>query len=79
MTFGVAAYRYNGINKVIFNNPATIVLWNDGTKTVVKRQKGERWDKEKGLAMAIVKHVCGHDKGTIMIFSRNGVRRKNNG
>lgn len=26
------------IKKVIFNNPATIVLWNDGTKTVVKAQ-----------------------------------------
>jgi len=25
-----------GIKKVIFNNPATIVLWTDGTKTVVK-------------------------------------------
>lgn len=27
------------ISKVIFNNPATIVLWADGTKTVVKKQK----------------------------------------
>ena len=43
------------IKDVIFNNPATIVYWKDGTKTVVKRQKGERWDKEKGLAMAIIK------------------------
>lgn len=45
------------IKKVVFNNPATIVLWEDGTKTVVKKQKGERWDKEKGLAMAIVKKI----------------------
>lgn len=28
-----------GIKKVIFNNPATIVLWDDGTKTVVKASK----------------------------------------
>ena len=47
------------IKKVIFNNPATIVIWADGTKTVVKRQKGDRYDKEKGLAMAFVKRTMG--------------------
>ena len=26
----------NSITNVIFNNPATIVFWSDGTKTVVK-------------------------------------------
>lgn len=46
--------------KVIFDNPATIVYWEDGTKTVVKRQKGERFDKEKGLAMALAKKVLGN-------------------
>lgn len=50
------------IKKVIFNNPATIVFWSDGTKTVVKRQKGDRWDAEKGLAMAIVKKTVGYKK-----------------
>jgi len=43
------------IEKVIFNPPATIVLWSDGTKTVVKCQEGDEWDAEKGLAMAISK------------------------
>jgi len=28
-----------GIKKVIFNEPATIVLWDDGTKTVVKASR----------------------------------------
>ena len=32
------------IKKVIFNPPATIVLWGDGTKTVVKCQ-GDKWCK----------------------------------
>ena len=48
-----------GIKKVIFNKPATIVLWEDGSKTVVKLNKGEKWDKEKGLAMAIIKKKFG--------------------
>lgn len=49
-----------GIDKVIFSGPATIVFWNDGTKTVVKAQEGELFDPEKGLAMAISKKVFGN-------------------
>lgn len=49
------------IVKVIFNEPATIVIWSDGTKTVVKAQKGEVFDKEKGLAMAVVKKAFGNN------------------
>lgn len=47
------------INKVIFNDPATIVLWSDGTKTVVKAEN-EAFDKEKGLSMAISKKALGN-------------------
>lgn len=50
------------IKKVIFNEPATIVIWADGSKTVVKTQDGETYDPEKGLAMAISKRALG-DKG----------------
>ena len=57
---------YNPINKVIFNDPATIVFWKDGTKTVVKRQEGAEFDPEKGLAMAICRHylcdICGLER-----------------
>lgn len=48
------------IEKVIFNNEATIVIWNDGRKTIVKCQEGETFDKEKGLAMAICKRALGN-------------------
>ena len=48
------------IKKVIFNDPATIVFWEDGTKTVVKCQDGDEFDPEKGLAMAIVKKAYGN-------------------
>lgn len=50
------------IKNVIFSNPATIVFWEDGTKTVVKCQKGDIYDKEKGLAMAIAKKALGTNK-----------------
>lgn len=48
------------IENVIFNDPATIVIWGDGSKTVVKCQDGDEFDKEKGLAMAISKKVLGN-------------------
>lgn len=51
------AKRIPKIKDVIFNNPATIVKWADGTKTVVKVQKGEPYDEEKGLAMAFIKKI----------------------
>lgn len=58
-------YSLDGlIEKVIFNPPATIVLWKDGfPKTVVKRQEGDTYDREKGLAMCIAKR-CNYNKGS---------------
>lgn len=50
------------IKDVIFNPPATIVFWNDGTKTVVKA-KDEVFDWEKGLAMAISKKYLASNEG----------------
>lgn len=47
------------IEKVIFNDPATIVFWKDGSKTVVKAEN-EPFDEEKGLAMAISKKALGN-------------------
>lgn len=46
------------IKKVIFNDPATIVIWANGDKTVVKAQN-EMYDPEKGLAMAFAKRALG--------------------
>ena len=47
------------IEKVIYNGPATIVKWADGTKTVVKCCEDDMFDPEKGLAMAISKKALG--------------------
>ena len=53
-------YVAKDIINVIFHDPATIVFWNDGSKTVVKTQNGEPYDPEKGIAMAIVKKKYGN-------------------
>jgi hypothetical protein len=65
--------RIPPIKKVIFNPPATIVLWGDGTKTVVQCQSDkwhmcfrlcskvcEVYDREFGLAMCIAKKALGN-------------------
>lgn len=46
--------------KVIFNDPATIVMWLDGTKTIVKRREGEPDDREKAIMYCILKKLCGN-------------------
>lgn len=45
--------------KIHFNGPATIVEWNDGTKTVVKCQKGDTFDPMTGVAMCCMKKMLG--------------------
>lgn len=49
------------IKNVIFNPPATVVYWTDGTKTVVKCTENDTFDPEKGLAMAIAKRCAGNN------------------
>ena len=61
---GSRTFRYSmfdpSIEKVIFHDPATIVFWEDGTKTVVKCGENDIFDPEKGLTMAIAKKALGN-------------------
>lgn len=61
---------FNLIKKVIFNEPATIVFWADGTKTVVKCGKDDIWDPEKGLAMAVTKKFFANEGFYYDIFKK---------
>lgn len=45
------------IKDVIFNDPATIIFWGDGTKTVVKCTKGQKFNKYFGFCAAVTKHI----------------------
>lgn len=58
--YGAPKVYIPDIKQVIFNDPATIVIWADGEKTVVKCQNGEPYDPEKGLTMAITKRALGN-------------------
>lgn len=58
------------IERVIFNDPATIVLWEDGIKTVVKCDVDDIYDPEKGLAMAIAKRFLGNKGNYYKVFKK---------
>ena len=58
------------IKQVIFHDPATIVYWADGTRTVVKCQDGDIYDPEKGLAMAISKKALGNKGNYCNVFKK---------
>ncbi len=59
------------IKKVIFNDPATIVFWRDGSKTIVKMNgKDKKFDPEKGLAMAIAKKCLGNQGNYYNTFTK---------
>lgn len=58
------------IKDVIFNDPATIVLWKDGTKTVVKCQPEDIYEKEVGLALCIAKKALGNQSNFNNVFKK---------
>lgn len=47
------------VKKVYFNQPYTIVIWKDGTKTIVKCSKGCKYDKYTGLVTCFLKKFMG--------------------
>lgn len=55
-------YEYK---KIIFNDPATIILWEDGTKTVVKCGENDTYDPEKGIALCFMKKILGNKSGPL--------------
>lgn len=49
------------VKNVIFNGPATVVIWGDGTKTVVKCKEGDSYSRWAGFAMCFAKKLYGKD------------------
>jgi hypothetical protein len=48
------------VKKVIYNPPATIILWEDGTKTVVKCDPRDEYDPKYGFALCYMKKALGN-------------------
>lgn len=65
-TYRVNAYSNSlfnpHIDHVIFNGPATIVFWKDGTKTVVKYDGKGRKDRKTAIMYAFMRKIYGEGR-----------------
>lgn len=60
----------SNIKDVIFSDRVTIILWKDGTKTMVRAGKHEDYDPEKGFAMAVCKKMFGNEGNYYEVFKK---------
>lgn len=58
------------IKNVYFNKPVTVVLWEDGTKTIVRYQDGDTYSRETGLALCMAKKAMGNNGKFNDIFKK---------
>lgn len=47
------------ITKILYNNPATIVFWSDGTQTRNICPKGTEYNPDTGLTFCVLKKLMG--------------------
>jgi hypothetical protein len=66
----VGKYAIPEIKNVYFNDPVTVVIWNDGTKTIVRCQPGDTYSKETGLALCIAKKYLGNKGNFNEVFKK---------
>ena len=61
------------VHKIIFSGPCTIVIFNDGSKEIVRKKDGEEYDKETAILYCILKHYIPGYKGLIRQLAKRGV------
>lgn len=66
------------IKQVIFNEPATIVTFTDGSKVCVKATGTDTFSKEVGLMYALVKRLYANDIDDNGYFKSKGLGEKIN-
>lgn len=50
------------IKKVLYNNPATVVFWSNGTETRNVCPKDTLYNPDAGLAFCVLKKLMGNDE-----------------
>ena len=67
------------IKDVIFSGPCTIIIWDDGTKTMVRKKADEDDDRELAILHCIMLYLAGnrrqHYKKIISKLKTNGMNR----
>ena len=62
------------LKRIIFNPPATIAVFSDGSKSVVKAQSEDKYDPEKGISLAIAKRFLSKKQYNTMLMAANCAR-----
>lgn len=60
------------IKRIIFNEPATIIFWSDGEKTVVKAAEGDEYNPYYGFCCAVTKRIFGNNSVIKKVMKRKG-------
>lgn len=73
--FEVRSHALPEVKKIIYNYPATIVIWADGTKTVVKSRKEDYIipTPYTGFCIAVAKKIYGSTSKLNKIFDERAV------
>lgn len=58
------------VKRVIYNGPKTIILWADGTKTIVSCGEDESYDHYTGFCAAVVKKLFGSTSHAKKVLGR---------
>lgn len=62
------------IEKIIFNDPVTVVFWSDGDKTLVRCNENDKFSEYYGVVAAITKKFVGNAKKIRKIIDEKGKR-----
>ena len=63
------------VDRVIFSGPATIVIFTDGTKSMVKCMEGEKFERYAGFCAAIMKRLFGSTTAAKNLMEEHDVAR----
>lgn len=66
--FFIERYPHYEPKKIIFNPPATIVYWTDGTKTVVKCSPHDTYNKRTGFIFCFIKRMFNNNSNKFNKF-----------
>lgn len=62
------------IKRLIFNDPATIIIWGDGSRTVVKRMATTAFSPYHGFCAAVCKRIFGSNSAIKnLILEKSGI------
>jgi len=63
------------VDRVIFSGPATVVIFTDGTKSMVKCMEGEKFERYAGFCAAIMKRLFGSTTAAKNLMEEHDVAR----